>query len=487
MEAKRMKQFLLAACLAILSAAGEAQNYHAIQGSSYAGALGVLNNPATAVNTPYTWDLVLLGAQVKSSTNAFSIHDYSYLSNPAGSLYHIDDGQYRRKANLNFNLNLLNTRIALNRKSSISFGANLRSYSNLQTSEFNYNDTLKGATDFLKINQGIGTASGKLLSSTWLEGYLSYARTLSDNEFGRLNAGITVKINKGVSGAYVNIENVGISQTAQNNSIAYTVTAADLIYGYSSNYDHWQKNNSTAQNIKNMYSFSEGGASFDAGIEYLVKPQGTSSFDAEDDYYDYDWKLGISLLDIGGSRYKYGTESRIINSVKGSTTGQTLDHTFDSTIRTVRQFNDSLSTLINGDQALGQFTVINPARLVVNVDHYLTGNYYLNAELSVNMPLSSIKKGYLQVKEVNLLTITPRWETKRFGLYLPIQFNNQSQFWIGAAFKAGPLLLGFHNLANLFAKTSTQNGGGYLALVFRAPSGGHDKTDKRLNCPKPVW
>jgi hypothetical protein len=131
--------------------------------------------------------------------------------------------------------------------------------------------------------------------------------------------------------------------------------------------------------------------------------------------------------------------------------------------------------------------VLNPTRLVANVDHYLTGNFYLNAELSVNIPLTFLSKSYFNVKAMNLLTVTPRWETKRLGFYLPVQFNNQNQFWVGAAFKAGPLLLGFHNLVNLFSKSSTQNGGGYLALIFRASKGPDGKTDSRLNCPKPIW
>lgn len=485
-----MKYLLFVVCFSVLTTATvNAQNYHAIQGSAYAGALGVHDNPASIVNTPFTWDVVLFGAQLKSSANAFSIHNYTYLSSPANSLYHIDDGQYSRKANIEFNLNLVNARIALNRKSAIAFGVNIRSYTNLQTSEYNYNDTLHGAADFLKINQGITGMNGKLLSSSWLEGYISYARTLSDNAFGRLNAGITVKVSRGISGAYANINNSQLSQTIQSDTNVYNVSSANAIYGYSSNYDHWQKSNSTSQNIKNFLNYTNGGASFDAGVEYLIKPQGTTSFNDEDiDYYDYDWKIGLSLLDIGGNQYKYGTQSRVINGVKSIVSGQSLDKTFDSTVNSVARFNDSLATLINGGQVSGKFTVLNPMRLVANVDHYLAGNFYINAELSINIPLSSIKKTFFQVKEMNLLTVTPRWETKRYGFYLPIQYNNQNQFWIGAAFKAGPLLFGVHNLANLFSYTSAQNGGGYIALIFRAPNGGSKgKSDQRLNCPKPIW
>lgn len=483
-EVQLMKHCLLALCFGLLGAGAIAQNYHAIQGSSYAGALGVHNNPASIVNTPFSWDVVVFGAQLQNSTNAFSIHNYSLLSSPANSLYHVDNGQYGRKINIDFNLNLLNARIALNRKSGIAFGINLRSYTNLKTSPYNYIDTLHNATEFFKVNQGISNITGTFLSSSWLEAYLSYARTLADNSFGRLNAGITVRVSRGISGAYANINNANFTQT---NTPAYTISSANVIYAYSGNYDTWQSGNTNGTNVKNFINYTQGGASFDAGVEYLVKPQGTTSFDTDEDYNDYDWKLGVSLMDVGGNQYKYGAQSRVISGIKTGISGQTLDKTFDSTVTSLSRFNDSLSTLVNASNAAGRFTVLNPMRLVVNVDHYLTGNYYLNADLSLNIPLSALKKNYLQVKEFTLLTVTPRWEKKRFGFYLPIQYNTQNQFWVGGAVKAGPLLLGLHNLVNLFGKTSTQNGGGYIALILRAPRGLEGKSDSRLNCPKPVW
>jgi hypothetical protein len=483
-----MKYLVTIVCCGLLVLTGiQAQDYHAVQSSSYAGALGVHNNPASIVNTPFKWDLVLVGTQVKSSTNAFSIHDYSYLSSPANSLYHIDNGEYARKGGINFNINLLNARIAIGRKNAVAFGVNIRSYSNLQTSRYNYIDTVDNSSEFLKINQGINNINGKLASSSWMEGYISYARTISDNTFGRLNAGLTVKISRGLSGAFANINDVNFSRATQNNTTVYTVNSANMIFGYSANYDHIQKGAGSSQNVNNFFAYTDGGASIDAGFEYLIKPQGTSSFNDEEDYYDYDWKLGVSLLDIGANQYKYGIQSRSVSGIKTNISGVTLDRKFDSTVNSFQRFNDSLATFVNSTSPAGKFTVFNPTRLVINVDHYLTGNYYINAELSINTPLSLIKKNYLNVKAINLLTVTPRWETKRFGFYLPIQYSNQHQFWIGGAFKAGPLLFGLHNLVNLFSKTSAQNGGGYIALVFRAPKSAGEKTDKRLNCPKPVW
>jgi hypothetical protein len=120
-------------------------------------------------------------------------------------------------------------------------------------------------------------------------------------------------------------------------------------------------------------------------------------------------------------------------------------------------------------------------RIVLNVDRYLFDAFYVNANLSVN--LSSLSGSEWRVTELNALTVTPRWETKRWGFYLPVQFNTKQNLWIGGAFKFGPLLIGVHNWANLFAKNKMQNGGGYVALVIRSWKNTRKHRDKRLDCP----
>jgi hypothetical protein len=296
--------------------------------------------------------------------------------------------------------------------------------------------------------------------------------------------GATLKLSRGISGAYARLDNGQFASTLQGNQTVYTLTGANLVYGYSSNFDQWQNGNSSGTNINNLLAYTQGGASFDLGLEYLVKPQGTTSFEDEDNYYDYDWKFGAALLGLGGNQYKYGTQSRVVSGVKANITNLSLDQKFNSGVNSVESFNDSLATLVNQSSGIaGKFNVLNPVRLVLNVDRYLGDAFFVNADLSLNAP-SSFLKDYLQVKELSFITVTPRWETKKLGFYLPIQYNDQHQLWIGGAVKVGPLLLGIHNFGNLFSKTSTENGGGYIALVFRAPHNTEKKSDKRLDCPK---
>lgn len=460
---------------------GIGQNYHAVNGSPFAGSLGILNNPASMLNTPIKWDVTLVGVQLKSATNIFTIHDYSLLSNPAKSKYSINAGEFERKARLSFNTNLLNTRITLDRRHAIGFGVNLRSFVKARSSAYNYNDSILGVRDFFNVNDPTQPYNADVNGSAWLEIFGSYARTLLDDEVGRLNTGITIKASRGIAGAFLKADNIRYRKATSNQNI---LTQAAVSYGYSSNFDRWQKQKETNQNVRDLVTYSEGGLAIDVGVEYYIKTQAVTTFEDEDDYYDYKWKIGIALLDAGINQYKYGNQSRTATGLRDDINDTLLDEKF-RTVNSLAEINDTLTTITQSMKNLtGNFTVINPMRLVVNADRPIVENFYVNGEVSVN--LSSLFRKYHSVSELNFITVTPRWETRRLGVYLPVQYNAAGKFWIGGAFKAGPLLLGVHNWANVFGKKSMQNGGGYIALVIRGWTNNNERSDRRLNCPLPI-
>jgi hypothetical protein len=142
----------------------------------------------------------------------------------------------------------------------------------------------------------------------------------------------------------------------------------------------------------------------------------------------------------------------------------------------------------------GNFVVYQPTRLLINFDQHVAHNFFINTELSIPI-LSLLTKKVFVLKDMNLLAITPRWELKNVGVYLPILFNNRKQLWVGAALKLGPVLLGTHNLGNLFSKNTMHTGGGYIAITIR-PWGKKNKQatlpqdklpareTRNLECPK---
>jgi hypothetical protein len=480
---KKGNRSLFALLFLLINLHGYSQNYYAIQGSNYAGNLGIGNNPASIVNTPWKWDLTILGVQAKNATNGLTIHNYSLLSNPANSQYSIKEGDYRRFAYADYNINLLNTRFAINRRQAFGVGVNLRGYAQLSSGPINFIDTLKTTGDFFDLGNYNRKLYGDLVHGSWIEVFATWAQTIWDRTDSRLNAGITAKISRGISGAYTQLLNGTVVQTAHGNDPDYTMQDALARYAYSSNYDNWKDEKNTSTNLRDFISDSRGGFSFDMGVEYIIKPGQIPSVFDDDDYYDYNWKIGLSVLDIGFNQFKYGQQSRVLSGFQNNITDTVLDVQFTD-IGNLQEFNNELTGIVrNIQQPGGLFRVINPARAVLNVDHFITGAWYVNGNVSVN--LSSLSSNQWRLTELNMLTVTPRWETRRFGFYMPVHFNTREQFWVGGAFKAGPLLLGVHNWANIFSKNKMQNGGAYLALVIRPGKGKSTsvRTDKRLDCP----
>lgn len=466
-----------------------AQNYHAIEGSPFAGSLGVAANPASILNTPYPWDITVFSIQEKNTTNAVTFHHLSLLSHPDTINYNWDNGNKKRFAATNYNVHLLNVRLALGRKQAIAFGLNLRGYVTARTGVFNYNDSVKNMNEFFNINVG-NQYNGNLVGSSWLELFGTYSRTLLDDERGRLNAGITLKAMRGIGGVYAQMKNGSVNRTVSGDLTYYLLNAGSARYGYSSNFDKWQDSNSTMTNLKNIVSNSRAGASMDFGVEYLIKTQAITNYDEGDYhtdawsvYHEYAWKIGISLLDVGWNSFKYGTQSRAASNPKTDIPDSILNLKFDH-VGKLADFNDSLATIVNTIYTLnGSFKIWNPTRLVINVDKPLDQYFAVNGSLTLNLAGSNNGK-QLYAKDFTLLSLTPRWETKRLGAYLPVQVTTEGKVWVGGAFKAGPLLAGLHNWANLFTKNSMQNGGFYLALVIRPGSGFSQKEDKKYTCPK---
>src|SRR5664279_1097329 len=184
------------------------QNYQAINGSSYAGSLSTGNNPASIVYVPYAWDITPFAVQVKQSTNAFTIKKYSLLSSLKNAEVAIQNGSKKRFLFANQDIRLLNTRISLNAKAAIAFGANIRNYIYAVNSESNWQDTIFQLRDFMKINTGHLPLSGEFVGSTWAEFYGTYAQTIIDDGKSLLNAGVTLKLNRALAGGYASAQGV---------------------------------------------------------------------------------------------------------------------------------------------------------------------------------------------------------------------------------------------------------------------------------------
>lgn len=442
-----------------------AQDYRAMHGSAYAGALGAANNPASIVHLPYAWDVTPLALQLKNSTNLLTINNFSFLSAGNNASVTTNTGNSRRFLYTNQDLKVLNARIRLNDKSAFSLGASVRSYLSVKTSNLNWQDSIADVRDFMRLNMSNSPLSGDLRANGWAEIYGTYARTILENDNGILNAGITLKVNRGLAGAYVKASGLYQSPGTVHNQPAYLLSNGLLEYAYSSNLDAWDSSGTFSEQRKLFLKKTYSTISLSAGAEYIIATD-------PENFYDYDLKIGVSLLDIGFNNFQYSNNSRRAALNRANVSDSLIQATFEN-LQNIDDLADSLQQIAGTVSAInGNFTIFQPARIVINADKHITGNFFLNVDLTI--PLAAIfEKNQLVVRDMNLLNLTPRFETRMFGFYLPVSLNTEMQFWFGGALRAGPLLLGIHNWSNLFKKNSSQNGGVYMALTFR-PGKNHD-------------
>lgn len=453
--------------LSLLPFWGHTQNYQALQGSRLGGSLSGLNNPAGIVNTPYKWDIAVFGIQGKSSSNFLRINAPTLFSAPNDYSFNYKAGSSTRYARANVNANLLNTRISLNRQRAFAFGANLRIYGEGNTSMLSFRDEkIDDVGQIIEGNTALQPFNSGMVNNSWLEGYVSYAQILIDDSRYRLNGGATFKLSRGLSGIYANLINTRFSPY---------LDAPTVSYGQSSNLERWKNGQPFFKNLTNFFNPTQAGFSLDAGFELLIKTQAATDFFDEDDFYDYRWKLGLSFLDFGYNKFRHGSYSTPDISFTTVSYDQ-LKEKFNYTIKSVQQFTDTLRTIGTIGRPSQFFYINKPARVVANVDRNLKNDFFVNAELSLNLS-SLYSRNDLFVKELNLLTLTPRWETRQWGAYLPVSFNGKKQFWVGGALKAGPLVVGLYNLSYLLSDKNLQNGGGYISLVLHSK----DLTPKSQN------
>lgn len=444
-----------------------AQTNHALNGSRYAGSLGMYQQPASTLSSADTIDFSLASFHFNNFTNFIKFGYAPLLSKNPTIALEPSQGDYPRELKTNLNLNLFSLKYKVNPKTAIGFGVNLRSMINANTSHYNLSDSTNDIIYFLNQNKNSLPFYGKGITSNWIEYVANISRNLIDNRIFLLNIGTNLRMNRGLAGIVGSLGNFQYHKYVYAGVDAYEITNADFLYGYSTTLTSWDKTLRFKENYRTLRGNMKTGASLDIGAEILIKKDKDADWFYEGLDYDYSWKLGLSFVDLGYAKYEYFPESAQSSGMKQNITPEILVDKFFGVVSNISQFNDSLSTVVeNFEHLRGNFNIYQPTRLNLNIDHKLTSFLYINAAMSLPFSLVSQSNHYV-LKDIPFISITPRIENRNFGVYLPVSFNTKTQWHVGAALRAGPFMVGLNNLNIFNNNTNLQNIGGYFSLIFR--------------------
>jgi hypothetical protein len=478
---RRLRIFCIICVFSFCIYQTEAQNYHATNGSAYAGAVGILNNPASGVNSIYKWDLNIFSLQTTLTSNniILSKNVANNIGITGNTKVNFKEGSNSYYGHQTLDFNLFNFTYKIDEKHAFGIGFRGRMYNHLKTSPIFANDTLTSGYSFFRANRTTAFLDGFMTHTGWLEMNLNYSQVIQETERTRLTGGITIDIAKALSGFQGKMNKIIFKEfiVPANNDTGYIITQGGVNYAYTNNYDI---QNTGAQNtLSKIFNNSLMSLGLNLGLEYTIYDAANTDTKPHTPT-NYSWKFGFSLMDLGKNTFNNSIYSgNFYNPIPGLTDGVLDAKT--SNITSISDVKDSLNTMFTSFDSLpGKFSISRPTRIILNADKNLGNHFAINGQLNINFfSTGSYKK--ILTRELNLLTITPRWETIAWGVYMPIQYTTQGRLWVGAAVKLGPLTLGVHNIA-LRKAVNTLNGGGYIMLSVHPFN--KQKILSRFDCPE---
>jgi len=190
------------------------------------------------------------------------------------------------------------------------------------------------------------------------------------------------------------------------------------------------------------------GVGLDLGVVYEYRPAESKG---------YLFKVGVSVLDIG--RLKFNKD--MSKSAAYNLDIPSSDRFYLSQLNGV-SLDDYKTTLDkypqyfapDGSNSETSYKVSLPTTMQINVDYHLQNKFYVNANVQLAMAKGTTKPYNSQY--YSGFTLTPRYEGRKFGFYLPLSYNGLTKFNAGTSFRAGPLYVGSGSVLTALMGNSKQ-------------------------------
>ncbi len=487
-----MKKNLLTLFLS-LSYFVKSQDYAGFNQSNYAGVSGIHVQPASIVDGRMKFDMNLIGINVSAYNNFIGIKRDAFKREkvdgrttfPAFEDKEFSDKYLVEKSSSKDKSIYFSNRIAgpsflinINRKNAIAISSNVRTYVNIDGVS---PDLAKLAYEEFKYpSLWVTNLNNKNLSiqeMTWTEYGLTYAHVFKDDNEHYFKGGATVKLLQGVQSAYMFVKDLKYNFQTDT---TLSLIESDVKYGHSDNFNFENQDLGGSNSGANVFDFSQSypGVGFDFGAVYEWRPSYLKykyDMDGEKDLWrkdknKYKLKVGLSITDIGSIKFKKGSTSGDFKADVGFWNLKPIDP------QTVKELDDTLRGRFGGTDGTGQTYKMNlPTAISAQIDYQIWKDIYVNLTPYIAF---QFKKNDTKVHDISSITLTPRWDHKWFGVFIPVQYNFLDGFRTGAAARLGPLVVGTSNLSPLIGKQVVYGADIYAMLKVPIPYGHKKDKDK---------
>ena len=293
--------------------------------------------------------------------------------------------------------------------------------------------------------------------NAWTEFGASFARVLMNQDAHFFKGGLTLKYLAGSANGYINIDNFSgtVARDALLNMTHLTNASGRIATGFAGM-------NVSGFEAKDLFKMKSSGFGADLGFVYEYRPdpemQTVDGFKLDNNYKNtYRFKFGVALTDIGSIKYKKdprrsGTYDIDIPANEFMPLRQLNNVDVDDYNQFFAERPQFFIPVGAGSEP--DYAVSLPTTLQVEADLLLHDGWYLN--LASQISLSNNPGKPYNNRSYTGFTLTPRYEGKAFGGYLPLNYNPLTKLNAGLAFRAGPLFFGSGSLLTAVMGDSKQ-------------------------------
>lgn len=469
------------------------QDFAGFNQSNYAGVTGVIQQPASIVDSRMKFDMNLVGLNIGAYNNYIGVKREAFKKEGSwanAKFPAFDDTAFaehymvERVNNKDKSVYVTNRitgpsfMVALNRKNAIAITSNVRTYVNIDGVS---PDLAKLAYEEFKYpSLWVKNLKNKNLSvqeMTWAEYGLTYAHVFKDDNEHYFKGGVTLKLLQGIQSAYVFVKELDYNFQTDT---TLSLIQSDVNYGHSDNFNFENQKLGGDNSGANPFDFSQSypGLGFDFGAVYEWRPDYKKfkyDMDGKKDLWrndknKYKLKVGISVTDLGSIKFKKGATSSDFNANVGYWNLKPIDP------QSVKELDDTLRGRFGGNDGTGKTYKMNlPTALSLQIDYQIWKDVYVNFTPFLAF---QFKNNDTKVHDYSSLTLTPRWDHKWFGVFIPVQYNFLDGFRAGAAVRLGPIVIGSTNLAPLVGQKTIYGADVYAMLKVPIPYGRPKDKDK---------
>lgn len=417
---------------------------------NYTGVNGVFSNPANIANNHYRWDVNILGVNANVSNNQakFKLNDLGNSfdgDKMSDQLFGKNAGATSALANVA--INMPSAMFAVGRKMSFAITTRTRVLANVTDMDGKLVDKISNDLgEFTDLPYTISSASNMRVNVTgWAEIGVSFAREAFKMGPHYLKAGGTIKYLMGVGNANVHLSNfkgtIDADLIAQEAYLTNTTAKVGLSYAGEdiSNFE-----------LNQLTNFSGHGVGADLGVVYEWRPE-TEKGD------HYKLKVGVSVLDLGRIRFERDQQRSAGYNLNIANNQRFLLSNLDGvSLDDYRATLDQYPQYFSPDAAANEakYSVSLPTTLHVDVDYHVEERFYVN--VGTQFSLTNGKNKPYSGQYYSGVVVTPRYETHRYGFFLPLSYNGLTKFNAGFALRAGPLYLGSGSVVSALMGDSKQ-------------------------------